>query len=121
MEMLLIGLLIGIVIGFFWGVWRTTQGFIERIIDHPEEIKELMVKFEQINRDAEDEIAKINNTDQEYEFKTEWHNDVCYLYDIKDNFLAQGASVVEAMSHAEKRFPELKLKNRANSAEQSSQ
>lgn len=119
MEMLIIGLLIGVAIGFVWGVWRATQGFIERIIDHPEEIKELMAKFEQINADAEDEIAKINNPEQE--FKTEWHNGMCYLYDTDDKFLAQGASMAEAMDHAEKRFPELKLRVRENLSEQSSQ
>jgi hypothetical protein len=121
MEFML-GVAVGIVIGFLWGVWRATQGFIERIMNEPEEIKDLMSRVEKINRDAEKELSLLEKeADQEQEYRTEWHNDVCYLYDSKDNFLAQGSTIIEAMDRAEKRFPDLKLNFRLNEAKESVQ
>ncbi len=113
----LTGLLIGIALGFFWGVWRATQSFIERIIERPDEIKEIM---DRVSRAAQaDQSDAETQTDQEY--RTEWHNDICYLYDSKDNFLAQGSSVVEAMQRAEQRFPGMKLEFRVKEPKESSQ
>lgn len=111
-----IGLLTGIAIGFFWGVWRATQGFIQRIIENPDEIRELMDK---VDRTVKEEVSKKQSKEEVY--RTEWHNDVCYLYDSKDNFLAQGSSITEAMDRAEKRFPGLKLTFRLNEPKESNQ
>jgi len=115
MEFLL-GLTFGVAIGFLWGVWRATQSFIQRIIDHPEEIKEIMRKVsDSVQHDTEEPKTL------EQEYRTEWHENVCYLYDHKDNFLAQGNSVTEAMERAEQRFPGLKLNFRINEPNKSSQ
>ena len=47
----LVGIIMGIAIGFLWGVWRATQSFIERIIERPEEIRELMDRVNQTVKD----------------------------------------------------------------------
>lgn len=107
-----LGLLVGIAIGFLWGVWRATQSFIQRIIEQPEEIRELMTR---VNQTVKEETV------QESTYRTEWHDNVCYLYDNKDNFLAQGNSVIEAMERAEQRFPGLKLNFRVNESKESNQ
>lgn len=115
MEFLL-GITVGVAIGFFWGVWRATQSFIERIIERPEEIKDLMSR---VQAAAENEPESKDSELQEY--RTEWHDNVCYLYDHKDNFLAQGSSITEAMERAEKRFPKMKLVFRLNEPKESNQ
>lgn len=100
----ILGIILGISIGFLWGVWRATQSFIERIIEQPEEIKELMLR---VHDAAEKQTASVDADQQQY--RTEWHQGVCYLYDSQDNFMAQGTDVIEAMKNAERRFPGLKL------------
>lgn len=115
----LTGLLIGVAIGFLWGVWRATQSFIERIIERPEEIREIM---DRVNRAVQQEQTE--NTEQEQlneAYTTEWHDDVCYLYDSRGNFMAQGSTVIEAMSKAEQRFPGMKLDFRLNESNKSNQ
>jgi MFS superfamily sulfate permease-like transporter len=113
----LIGIIMGIAIGFFWGIWRATQSFIERIVNEPEEIRELMNR---VNKSVKEETDKLKeSTEQDY--RTEWHDGQCYLYDSKDNFLAQGETIIEAMDRAEKRFPELKLNFRLNTSDKSNQ
>lgn len=112
----LVGIIMGIAIGFLWGVWRATQSFIERIIERPEEIRELM---DRVNQTVKEDTA--TSQPQEQEYRTEWHNNVCYLYDSKDNFLAQGSTIVEAMDRAEKRFPGMKLAFRLNEPNKSNQ
>lgn len=112
----LTGLLLGIALGFIWGVWRATQGFIQRIVENPDDIRELM---DRVDRTVKEEVIKKQPKEEEY--RTEWHDDVCYLYDSKDNFLAQGSSVNEAMERAEKRFPGMKLVFRVKEPKESSQ
>lgn len=116
----LTGLIIGISIGFVWGVWRATQSFIERIINKPEEIKEIMSRVERLNQEN-NELELTEDRLKSQDVRAEFINDVCYLYDHKDNFLAQGANVLEAMDNAEKRFPGLKLNFRINEPNESHQ
>lgn len=116
MEFLL-GLMTGIAIGFIWGVWRATQSFIERIINQPEEIKELMSRVNTAVQKDRDE----SNPKSSKDYRTEWHHGQCYLYDANDNFLAQGESIIEAMDRAEKRFPGLKLHFELKTPEKSNQ
>jgi len=110
----LFGILIGISIGFLWGVWRATQSFIQRIVEHPEEIKELMTKIDS-------EVQKETEVKLNQEYTTEWHQGVCYLYDSKDRFMAQGSDVTEAIINAEKRFPGMKFNIRAKDSNKSNQ
>lgn len=117
----LIGLLIGISIGFLWGVWRATQGFIERMMENPDEIKDLLKRVEKINNDTDKELKKINRDGQNQDVKAEFHDGVCYLYDQDDQFLAQGNTIIEAIDRAEKRFPDLKLNFRVNDSKESAQ
>lgn len=114
MEFVL-GLLTGILVGFIWGVWRTTQSVIERIMERPEEIRDIIQRVEAMRDQGPDRSAEVQ------EFKTEWHDDVCYLYDHDDRFLAQGSSVTEAIERAQRRFPELKLSVRVNRSDKSTQ
>lgn len=114
------GIIVGIAIGFIWGVWRATQSFIQRIVDNPEEIKEIMSRIERISKeDTESDKQVIPEIDQEY--RTEYHHGMCYLYDSKDNFMAQGSDIIEAMNNAERRFPGLKLNFRINDPNKSNQ
>ena len=120
MEFLL-GLIVGVGIGFLWGVWRATQSFIERIVEHPEEIRELMSKIQRATKDDDVESNKESTVDTTQEYRTEWHQGVCYLYDSNDNFMAQGSDIIEAMKNAERRFPGLKLNFRVNDLDKSAQ
>lgn len=97
MEMFITGLIIGISIGFVWGVWRATQGFIERIINQPEEIQEIISRVEQAKLDTD-------TPDQDVLATAELHQGVYYLYDNQDRFLAQGNTINEALNQAESRF-----------------
>lgn len=113
----IIGLFVGIGIGFFWGVWRATHSFIERIMERPEEIKEIMDRVQRIHQDHERDLARFEQLAQAEELNTvraEFINDVCYLYDHNDQFLAQGASATEAIRAAELRFPGMKFAVRLN-------
>jgi hypothetical protein len=115
----LLGLLTGIAIGFIWGVWRATQGFIQRIIDKPEEIREIMSRVQRISKE-ESEDAK--TTDQaQSDIKIEEHQGVVYLYDTNNEFLAQGADVATALAAAERRFPDRKFSYRLNLPNESNQ
>ncbi len=118
MEFIL-GIITGIAIGFIWGVWRATQSFIERIIERPEEIREIMARVEKIAQ--EDKLESKEESATSNEIRAEFHQGVCYLYDHNDKFLAQGATASEAMNNAEKRFPNLKLTFRLNESKESNQ
>jgi hypothetical protein len=127
MEFML-GVAVGIIIGFLWGVWRATQGFIERIMNEPEEIKDLMSRMEKINRDAEQELSllekeskQLNQENNNNHVRAEFHQGVCYLYDHNDNFLAQGSTAIDAIAEAKKRFPEMAFSFRLNEAKESVQ
>jgi MFS superfamily sulfate permease-like transporter len=117
MEFVL-GLLVGILIGFFWGVWRATQSFIERIINNPDDIKDLMIRIDRINQDAEQELATGSTS---HEVRAEFYHDQCYLYDHNNQFLAQANSLTEALALAEQRHPDRKFEFRADTANKSTQ
>ena len=114
----LLGIMVGIGIGFLWGVWRATQSMIERMVHSPEEIKDLM---EKIDRTVREEHNQSQSATSDQEYRTEWHQGVCYLYDHNDNFMAQGSDIIEAMKNAEQRFPGLKLNFRINDPDKSNQ
>jgi hypothetical protein len=120
MEFLL-GLLTGLAVGFLWGVWKSTQSFIERIIERPDEIREIMDRVKRINNETQTEITEESTQPMSNEVKMEFHQGVCYIYDQNDQFLAQGATAVEAINRAEQRFPGLKLAIRTNTDDKSSQ
>lgn len=111
----------GIAIGFFWGVWRSTQSFIERIIERPEEIQEIMDRVKTASQEVRTEMAQESGELPSNEIKAEFHDGVCYLYDHNDKFLAQGPTVTDAIDLAKKRFPELKLNFRLNTSDTSNQ
>jgi hypothetical protein len=117
----ILGVLTGIAIGFIWGIWRATQSFIERIMERPEEIRELMTKVEQIHRDADQEIEQLQQTETSNEIRAEFHQGVCYLYDHNDQFLAQGETVTQALTAAEKRYPDMKFSFRIIEPKESTQ
>ncbi len=117
----IIGLFIGVSLGFFWGVWRATQSFIERIMERPEEIREIMSRVEKIHQESDQEIEQAAISATTNEVRAEFHQGVCYLYDHNDQFLAQGATASDAMDAAKKRFPDMKFYYRLNDADKSSQ
>jgi MFS superfamily sulfate permease-like transporter len=113
-----LGILFGIAIGFFWGVWRATQSFIQRIVDKPEEIREIMSRVQQLSK--EDNITT-PSTDTPNDIKIEHHQGVVYLYDNNNEFLAQGNSISDALTVAKQRFPDRKFAYRVNLPEESNQ
>lgn len=115
----LTGLIIGISIGFVWGVWRATQSFIERIITKPEEIKEIMHRVAEI---SETDLSSESEPNQNAQpVRAEFIDNVCYLYDSTDNFLAQGPTVTDAITAAERRFPGVIFTFRTNESNESHQ
>lgn len=100
------GILVGIGFGFLWGVWRATRSFMERIVEQPEEIREIMDRAQRMQQ-LERVVSKPSKSTATY--RTEYHQGVCYVYDLNDNFMAQGADITEALNKAKIRFPELKL------------
>jgi hypothetical protein len=118
----LLGLLTGIAIGFIWGIWRATQSFIQRIIEQPEEIREIMQRVEKISQDEKKEVSKNTSDDRDKsDVKIEEHKGVVYLYDKNDTFLAQGSNITDALDAAEKRFPGRKFYYRLNLPNESNQ
>lgn len=113
----ILGLITGIAIGFFWGIWRATQSFIERIIERPEEIREIMQRVEQVSKEEQQEST---TTEPKADIKIEKHNDVVYLYDQDDTFLAQGPDITSALTAAQRRFPDRKFYYRLNESNESS-
>jgi len=112
----LLGLLTGIAIGFIWGIWRATQSFIQRIIEQPDEIQEIMQRVQNLKSE---EIE--TTVDDKSDVKIEEHHGVYYLYDKNDKFLAQGTSITDALDTAEKRFPDRKFYYRLNLSNESNQ
>lgn len=119
MEMFLTGLLLGIALGFVWGVWRATQGFIQRIIEQPEEIREIMSRVQKISKEESEDIKATTNVQSDV--KIEQYDGVVYLYDQNDTFLAQGPDVAAALVAAERRFPDRKFYHRLNLPKESNQ
>ena len=115
----LTGLITGLVIGFLWGVWRATQSFIQRIIEQPEEIREIMERVERVSQDQPE--VKANTSKEKNDVQAEFHQGVCYLYDHKGKFLAQGSTVNEAITAAEQRFPGMTFTFRVNESKESAQ
>ncbi len=117
----LLGLILGVSIGFLWGIWRATQSFIERIIERPEEIQEIMDRVKKASAEVRIEIAQESGKLPANDVKAEFHNGVCYLYDHNDKFLAQGSTVSDAMDAAKKRFPGVDFNYRLNESKISAQ
>ena len=115
----LLGILTGIAIGFFWGVWRATQSFIQRIVDKPEEIQEIMSQVQQLSKEEDNTTTPL--TDTSNDIKIEHHQGTVYLYDNNNEFLAQGTDVTTALDAAKKRFPNRKFAYRLNLPEESNQ
>jgi len=119
MEFIL-GLVTGVALGFMWGVWRATQSFIERIIERPEEIREIMSRIQKLSKEdvlSSDDTSNDNAND----IRIEHHQGVVYLYDSNDEFLAQGNSISAALAAAEQRFPNRKFAYRLNLPDESNQ
>jgi len=107
-------LIVFFLFGIFIGWTSHARAMMVKMTADPNAIIDLLKRLKEVQ-------TEIDEVDQEQEYRTEWHNDVCYLYDSKDNFLAQGSTIIEAMDRAEKRFPDLKLNFRVNIPEQSNQ
>ena len=96
MEIIIIAV-IAFVLGALWGSWRATHSIVEQIRQDPRRFKELLQDIEQIHLD----LPKVT-----HRVRVEWHGEHCYLYDGQDQFLAQGATVTQALALANKRYPD---------------
>lgn len=105
------------VAGFFTGWISHARAMFHRMTQDPETTIEILKKLKQIQIEEESE----SQPTQSQEYRTEWHQGVCYLYDHKDNFMAQGADTIEAMKNAEKRYPKLNLTFRIKDPNESNQ
>ena len=91
---LLLAIFIGYVIGWHHHAFTT----IRRMIENPEIYAELLSKLKEVDTEMPVE-EKV-----ESQIRTEFLQGQCYIYD-GETFLAQGATVSEALDNAEKRFP----------------
>ena len=93
---LLLAVGLGYVIGWHHHAWT----MIRRMIENPTMFTEMIDKLKEIDSDLDSKSR--GNTSSE--IRTEFLQGQCYIYD-GETFLAQGTSLHEALSNAEKRFP----------------
>jgi hypothetical protein len=111
MELLFI-LVIGIAIGWYWHAWSMVQ----RMINNPDAFIDAAKKVKKIDDDLKDHLEELKPKS----VRTEFLQGQCYLYE-DETFLAQGETVSEALSNAEKRFPNRKFTFRVIIPNESSQ
>jgi hypothetical protein len=95
MELLFI-LIVGIAIGWYWHAWVMVQ----RMIDNPDGFIDVAKKIKKIDSDVKDRLEDLKPK----AIRTEFLQGQCYVYD-GETFLAQGETLHEALTNAEKRFP----------------
>lgn len=93
MELLFV-LIVGIAIGWYWHAFTT----IRRMIDNPDVFVEMLNKIKDVDKEID------SKSKEQSSIRTEFLQGQCYIYD-GETFLAQGATLHEALSNAEKRFP----------------
>lgn len=109
-------LIVFFLFGIFIGWTSHARAMMVKMTANPDEIIDLLKRLKQVQNEITEEEDGIKS-----DVRFEQHQGVYYLYDSNDKFLAQGASVTEAMTNAEKRFPGLKLNFRLNLPDQSNQ
>lgn len=118
MEMFLV--VIGVFfLGVFLGWYAHAKAMFVKMVTDPDSIIALLQKLKDMPDDSTEPTQKTVKIEKDY--RIEWHHDVCYLYDSKDNFLAQGETIIEAMDRAERRFPGMKLDFRVTLPNESAQ
>ena len=85
-------------IGYIIGWYHHSLSMLRRMVDNPDTFVEMLNKIKDLNKETGSE-EKV-----ESKIRTEFLNGQCYLWDGEE-FLAQGATLHEALSNAEKRFP----------------
>jgi hypothetical protein len=89
--------------GFVAGWFRATNSLIEKLVTDPQGMIAILKTFQQSLDTATEETSL-------REVKIETVNNYFYIYDKESNdFLAQGATVEEAMLQIEQRFPNKKF------------
>ena len=96
---LLLVLVLVFALGALWGAWHTTNTVIQRMVDDPNEFKRILAQIDRIQTVPE-------NQSMTQLVRAEWHDDLCYLYDTEDHFLAQGTTLTQALELAQKRYPQ---------------
>lgn len=86
-------------LGALWGAWHTTNTVIQRMVDDPDEFKQILAQIDRIKLDP------VSSSSTQL-VRVEWHDDHCYLYDTDDHFLAQGTTEAQALELAQKRYPQ---------------
>lgn len=103
--------------GFFMGWISHARSMFQKMQEDPDSIIAILKKLKNLQIEEKNELNNLGKDN----IKLEIHQGVCYLYDKNDTFLAQGATVSEAMDNAEARFPGLKLDFRLNVPNESNQ
>jgi hypothetical protein len=89
--------LIILAVGYVIGWYHHSLTIIRRMVDNPDVFVKMLNKIKDIDGEAETEKSPTA-------IRTEFLHGQCYIYD-GETFLAQGATLHEALSNAEKRFP----------------
>lgn len=109
-------LVVGVVIGFVWGVWNTTHSMLAKLSEQPELFRGLLDRIESMK-----EAEQTTGDEQTQPVVVEWSGQSVYLYDSEGQFLAQANTVSDAMDAAQKRFPNMKFYIRLNDQKESAQ
>lgn len=89
-------------VGFIMGWFRASKSMLDRMLEKPETMMELLRKY----KDAKDEVDSENKLTEGRKIRVERHGEMLYLFaEDNDEFLAQGTSLQEALALVEKRFP----------------
>ena len=98
-------ILITFVLGFIYGWWlhgRWTQRIMNKLLEDPSSLITILEKFKQPDN---------TQTDSAHPLRVEQHDDVIYLYNgATGEFLAQGATLQEALDLVGQRFPDKTFK-----------
>lgn len=89
----------GVVVGWMWHA----KMVFRKIVENPDKMIKMLQSVKSI---------KLDNLDEEtFELKVERHDNVIYLFRNDTNeFLAQGATLQEALDLVGKRFPDMNFK-----------
>lgn len=86
--------------GYLWGKATAVRRIIENIVRDPEHLGKALDEYRSVRHDPDEEAA-------DHEFRVEEHGNQIYVYD-KDSgeFLAQAATLKQALELVTKRFPD---------------
>lgn len=104
----LISILIVFVSAFVMGWLAHARSMLNRITEDPDKMIDLLQKLKKAKEELEEDVSSKLKV---FEVRVEKIGDMFYLYTTKDNeFLAQGATLEDALEAVKKRYPNRNFK-----------